>query len=443
VELVTIGLNKIFDMTRLEKLNKIQSDAVEAAINFGDTSTINACVGSGKTFMAFKYIYKLREMGKIWGDSQDILIWFLAETTTREATLYEEAEKFKNIYGLDLLNDFTVEFYCYQAKPECSEPIDVIIADEIHNALTPIYKDVFFNNSYHYLLGLSGTLPLELVVNKEEEDVTKQYTKGHLLDQIAPVSFEYPLTQGIIDGVISPFETTIVNHVLDTTSKVVTDKKKGVEYKTTEQSYYSKRHSVMMTRIPRNDGRYWWKQNQIRQMCALLWNTPSKALPAKILIDKLEGKTIIFAPQLKILRSITDNVVSGENTDKQNQELIDKFNSGEIKVIASAQKLKQGITLEGVTNCIILSYYKKSWHVIQQIGRIVRFVEDKLGQVYIFRTLGTLEVKWFDNMNKIRDSRGKIKEEINLNIKDQIYTTNLLAEHGENYEAEKLKTELI
>ena len=402
-----------FTLSRIEKLNFIQDSAVESCLH-SNRNTLCLATGVGKTITAFKYLYELRKAGKL----QDELVWFMAETTTRERTLIEESTAYEQIFGTNPLKDFNLKFHCYQAKP-VGAPY-VIIADEIHESLTPKYQEVYENNA-SYVLGLSATIPRNLRVHRDDE--TNELTKGELLASIAPMSFYYPLSSAISDGILSPYHTTVIEHGLDEVNQTIANKTKTKQWMSTEAKYFSYRNMVMGN--PRMTQFY--KQHCARQMCRMLWNLPSKADVIKALLPTLTGKTIIFGVELSLLESITDNVVrgGGKAQESKNTKLIDDFNAGRISVIAAAKKLKQGITLEGVTNCIIVSYYKESWHAVQQLGRIVRFVPGKQANLYIMRTARTYETKWFDNLNKIKDEKGNVVETIDLNIVDHILSQNI------------------
>lgn len=329
---------------------------------------------------------------------------------------------------------------CYQAKP-VGEP-KVIIADECHLCLTKEYSKAF-DNPHDYCLGLSATIPYSLPVDSTDES-DKPETKGELLGRTAPVCVNYPLDQAIEDGILSPFETVVIDHLMDSKTKNLVEGSAKKTWMSTEQQYYDYRMKCM-----RNPGlNRFYKANKIREASKLLWNLPSKRDPALGLMEQLEGKTIIFSNELNMLQMLLpDNqIVAGgkgplvskinskgkkvnsrqTKSVSENNAIIDSFNKGDIQFIGSAKKLKQGITLEGVENCIIMSYYKEFYHVLQSLGRVVRFVPGKVATLYIFRTLNSFEEKWFSQINLQKDSKGKVIKEYDLNIKEVIYSKNLI-----------------
>lgn len=412
---------------RLEKLEWLQEQCVEMA-TVCRKSTVCIATGCGKTFVSFKFLYRLLEIGEITREDE---IWYLAETNTRERTLREESNKFNEIYGEHPMIDLNIKFMCYQAKP-VGEP-KVIIADEIHLALSPEYSKVF-DNPHEFCLGLTATVPYSLPIDSTDESDQPE-TKGELLSRVAPVCINYPLDQAIGDGILSPFETVVIDHLLDSKTKNLVEGGAKKTWMSTEQQYYDYRMKCM-----RNPGlNKFYKANKIREASKLLWNLPSKRDPALRLMEKLEGQTIIFSTEVNMLQMLLpdDQIVAGgkgplvkgkrqTKSKRENDAIINSFNRGDIQFIGSAKKLKQGITLEGVENCIIMAYYKEFYHVLQSLGRIVRFVPGKVATLYIFRTLNTFEEKWFKQISIQKDSKGKIIKEYDLNIQEIIYSKNLL-----------------
>ncbi len=402
-------------LDRVEKVNLIQAAAVDAllAVNHG---TVVAATGIGKTFIFFKYLYKRRARKEIDSESE---IWFMAETDIREKTLQDEANLFEQYYkGFNPLKDFNIVFKCYQSLP-VGNPV-ILACDEVHNSLSEKYQQVYDNNRT-YTVCFSATIPRNLKIYRDDPEST--LTKGELIDKVAPIVFVYNLDSAIADGVLAPFQTTVVLHTLNSIDKDIEAVVKGKIVKQTESTYYNYRKSVMIN----YNMNPFYKKKCGMEMSRLLWRLPSKVDIIKKLIKTLDGKTIIFGVELELLEQITPNIVKGGKglQEKVNLQLVDYFNSGKIKVIGSAKKLKQGITLEGVTNCILVSYYSESWHTIQQLGRVVRFKPDKLANLYIIKTLETLEDKWFNDMQVVKDEAGNKISNINLNIVKTMFGTDI------------------
>ena len=128
-----------------------------------------------------------------------------------------------------------------------------------------------------------------------------------------------------------------------------------------------------------------------------LWGLPSKVKITTDLLSKDIGKTIVFGNDLTMLTKVTPHVLSSRKSAKTNEDMRKKFDSGEIQVIGSFKKLKQGATLgDDLDCCIIMSYYSLPGDFIQRIGRLRD--NGTIGKVYIIRTLGTQEESWVETM---------------------------------------------
>ncbi|HMT01822.1 MAG TPA: helicase-related protein [Burkholderiales bacterium] len=388
------------ELSRIEKLELVQRQAYNAWLNSKGVGTINVATGVGKTIIAFKCLYYALKKSWIVQGSK---VTFYAETEVREQTLKDEAKKFKEIYGLDVYKDFNITFVCYQANKPIED--DVKILDEIH-FIGEIYAKQF-ENCNSYIIGLTATTSESTVVNS-----VTFLTKEEIINSIAPVCFRYPIDEAIRDGILSPYQTSFIYHKLDETSPYLT-LSKGSRNFVTEKAYYGQKN---FNKNNMRNAEYIRRKSGM-EMAKLLWGLKSKVEVVKNHLRTISGKTVIFGVELAILKQITPNVVSGENTKEENQKLIDDFNSGVIDTIASAKMLKQGITLEGVENCVLVSYYSTSTDFIQRLGRIVRFVPNKLANLYIVVTQDTLEANWVSKMILVKDGSGAVTHSIDLNLK--------------------------
>ena len=422
---------------RIKKLNEIQAEALEALENRKFKGTVSLCPGGGKTITSFKALYRMQELGLVdFGAS----VIFLAETNVREKTVWEdEAPKYKKLYNKDVLSDFNFTFHCYQSKPNELYndfiDVDVVIADEPQDAATAEYHPVITKNKCKYVIGLTGAVSLEsnvfpgkipegmlnTVAQSDEatsnKKVTDFVTKGQLFDMFLSFVYTYTTAQAIEDGVISRFKTFEIEHKLDSTNRTIQTWK---SYKTlgTELDYYSKRNA---TRTDFRAATY-RKLAVSREMVRFLYTLPSKTDVIKAILHRLgDQKTLIFGVQKEPLKLITDNVVESHNFN----ELIDKFNSGEINVIASSKMLKQGITLDGVQNIIFHSYDSK-WHNMEQKRARIRWLEGDFAKLFFIVTTGTFEEKWYRNLRHQKDSTGQIIQVHDLNVVSKVSSETLV-----------------
>jgi len=118
------------------------------------------------------------------------------------------------------------------------------------------------------------------------------------------------------------------------------------------------------------------------------------------LISQLKGKTIVFGNSIDTLNQITKNTISSKNSEIKNALIRQQFADNKINIIGSFKMLKQGANLPHLDNTVIHSYYSKELDFIQMLGR--QRNSEFTGNVFILRTAGTVETKWYSKaMEKI------------------------------------------
>ena len=263
---------------------------------------------------------------------------------------------------------------------------------EIHDSLTPSYSEFYRNNTYNAIIGLSATIDRKTKYKEEG------YTKGDLLDQIAPVCFTYNLDQSQAENVSRTLNIYVIYHKLDDKDKVIvsgSEKKRFYQTEYAAYTYWDKEHKKSWY-IDNED----LKNLKIRitsmKRSNILYNLKSKVKIVKELLNKIKGQTILFGNSLDSLLQITPNVVSSRNDKDVNNYIKDSFNRGLIKVIGSFKKLKQGTNLVNLDNCVIMSYFGVEKDLIQRLGRLRN--NGQIGNVFIIVTQGTQEEVWFNKM---------------------------------------------
>lgn len=371
-----------------ELKDKIQKEALNKWLENEKKGVVILPTGVGKTILALHALYSMVK--------SDTTHLFLAETTERKKDLLNDIKLYNKLFNVDVTNDYNLKFYCYQTAYRWKDKeFGLVIADECHDSLSPKYSEFYFNNKYQAFIGLSATIDKK---TKYEEN-GNVYTKGDILNKIAPIVFKYSINDAQKDNVSRKLNIYIINHQLneiDKTVKAGSLKKSFLQTEKASYDYWDKEHK-----------RSWFLEDQelkslkIRitshKRSNLLFNLPSKIDVVKQLINTINGKTIIFGNSLDALLKITPNVVSSKNDEKKNDFIRYNFDNDKINVIASFKKLKQGANLDKVDNCIIHSYYGVEKDIIQRVGRL-RQNGDKVGNVFIILTTGTQEEVWFSKM---------------------------------------------
>lgn len=269
---------------------------------------------------------------------------------------------------------------------------------EYHFAMTPVYSAFFRNNKYERLVGLSATLKDNV---KYEVEDGEDYSKRDLINEICPVVYTYDINESHTDGTSREKKIFIVNHRLDTRDKTVEGGTKAKPFMQTEQAAYDYWDNQFKRALFLPDGEK--KTHRIRitaqKRSKILYDAKSKDYIVNKLLGAFKSKTIVFGNSLDALIRIVPTI-SSRNVDKKNDKIRKDFEEGDLKAIGSFKKLEQGANLKGLDNVIMHSYYGKSRPVIQRLGRIRVDPKKKYGFIFIIRTLGTQEMKWFDKMTE-------------------------------------------
>lgn len=375
------------------KKEEIQKKAVKSCIDSISNGYLRAtcelATGSGKTFISFWLIHYLKPKN----------VLFLAETQLRWKNILEDAEKFKQYYNIDISEDRLLEFACYQSAYKWNGlTFDMVIADEIHDSLTPKYFQFYQNNHYNHLLGLSATIDN----NRSYVNNNVEYGKLDMLNEIAPIAFTYSLRESIENKTSRKLNIIVIKHHLDTTTKNIPIKYKDkstqqekVFFKT-EYDYYDYYNKQFYRVLYQKDKNEFLIRLFMNRRNSILYKAPSKMLIVKKLMMHLE-RVLIFGNDIDSISALVPTV-SSRNKPATNNDIIDKFCKNELNVIGSFKMLKQGVNLKNLNNIIMHSYYGVPKDSIQRIGRLRASNSD--GFVFILLTAGTQEEVWFNNMTE-------------------------------------------
>jgi superfamily II DNA or RNA helicase len=328
---------------------------------------------------------------------------FLAETVGRKDDLIKDIKKFNQIFNCDVTNDYRLKFHCYQSAYRWEDKkFGLVIADEIQDSLSPSYYKFYENNTYDALIGLSAT------IDKSTEYLIggQVITKGDMLNNIAPTCYTYSVDQGQKEGTARELKIYVIKHQLESEIKTVKAGNKKKPFLQTEKAayeYWSKLQKAAWF-IADEEDRNLRIRITSQKRSNLLYNLDSKVKVVKELLIHLHTKTILFGNSLNSLLQITPNVISSRNSDKKNNQIRANFDSDKISLIGSFKKLKQGANLNGLDNCIMMSYYSTDKDFIQRIGRLRD--NGTVGHIFILVTEQTQEEIWFSKMiESVNNSR--------------------------------------
>ena len=392
-----------------EQKSKIQDEALNAWLKAGKYGTTEIITGLGKTFLSLKALYTMPLDRKVKH-------LFLAEQKDRLRDFISDVTKFNKIYNCNVLQDYDIEFQCYQTvRNWTNKKFGLVIADEIPDSISPMNYKFYVNNKADAILGLTAMFNGSIFYAVNEDSALSEIftggvvSKEQMLGKFAPVCYKYNVNQGQNEGTSRKLNIFIVEDNLNNKDKLVKAGNTKHPFLQTEASAY-KYVDILFNKAKNSeytdesiDFYDWSEKREIELMrlsskrANLIYNLPTKIFTVNKILDATKEKTIIFGNSIKTLKSITANVVSSKNTDKENDSIRSMFDNNTIRTIASFKKLVQGANLEKAGVCIIMSYYSSEIGFIQKIGRL-RQDEDKDGNVFILHTLETQETVWLNKM---------------------------------------------
>ena len=356
--------------------NSIHKDALQKWYEAEGIGTAEVITGNGKTFIAMHALCMIPP-------NSTVLIAY--ERNNRDQSFMVEGQKYKEIFGTNPLEDLghDITFECYQSYKRLEgNTYDLIIADEIHDSLTPQYGKLYIQTKFTHILGLSATIDTSTTYRTSDG---YEFTKGDLINKVAPVIYSYmKFNRDII--IYKVKHEADAKYDVDIKGKKYNEES-AIEYYKSKLKYYGmRRNSFMINKI-------------MAEYSKILYDLRSKiGLAKKILKDVTKGQVIVFGNNISFIQKIVPYVVSYRSGKYQNQQLIERFRKGHIEQIGSFHKLKQGENLGYVDAIIITSYFSKSKDLIQRIGRGTRGGEFGPLKVIIFCTEGTREEGWFNKM---------------------------------------------
>ena len=85
---------------------------------------------------------------------------------------------------------------------------------------------------------------------------------------------------------------------------------------------------------------------------------------------------------------------------KQKEEALSSFRNKKVNVLCSTKALNQGFDVPDADYGIISGLTSKSLTMIQRVGRLLRFQEEKVGKIVVLYIKDTQEEKWLKSAVK-------------------------------------------
>jgi superfamily II DNA or RNA helicase len=335
-------------------------------------------------------------------DNCNILILTPTETIRDRAW----KEEFKKWGHMDIFNS-CVECVCIQtAYKYVGQHYDLVIADEIHNYISPEYFNFFSSNKYDKILGLSAYIdPVKVL----------------LLNTIAPICDRINTKEASELGLISEFKLCNVPLTLSNDEKKSYDSANGNFNRLF--SFFEKDLKLMYACMNKNTyinflarkGLELDDENKtfpfqcnaaMAKRKKILYNSSSKLQAVEHICKQYpEKKTIIFSQTIdfadKVTKALKDTCVSFHSKlgKKARTANLDKLIDNRTKVtrISTAKALNEGMNVPDISMAIIASGTSKTKDLIQRIGRTVRWEEGKQALIFRLYIENSQEEKWMSS----------------------------------------------
>lgn len=373
----------------VSKINKIRDTEQKSALNKwagqGFIGSVIAGTGFGKSrvgVLAVQYALK---------DGGNALI--LVPTVQLQDQFIEEFDK----WGVSHEN---VEVMCYQSAYKLkNKHYSIVVCDEIHLGLSPEYRKFFENNKFNMLLCMTATLPEEL-----------EYRE--LLDKIAPTAYKITLDKCVKLGIVSPYEITCVPVKLTDEEaeeyKKINNKFIYWKYQLGNFDAFNEAKRILASKsatgVQMQAAVQFYRLIRARkQIVDFADNKINKF--QQIYAANTDKKILVFGGANDFTDKLCDSIPGGmayhsKKTKKQKELALESFKNDDINVLFSTKALNQGFDVPNANMGILCGITSKSLSMIQRVGRLIRFQEDKIGKIVIIYVADSQEEKWLKKATK-------------------------------------------
>tara|TARA_R100001126_G_scaffold100359_2_gene77932 strand:+ start:829 stop:2001 length:1173 start_codon:yes stop_codon:yes gene_type:complete len=381
----------------IETKSKEQSNALNAWHTAGYRGSIIAGTGFGKSRCGVLAVaYALKEGGRAL---------VLVPTVQLQEQFKGEFTKWGHVSLLT-----RVEIMCYQSAHKLEgEHYDIVVCDEVHLGLSPVYRQFFERNTYDKIMCMTATLP--------EEDEYRQ-----LLKQLAPTVYTISIDECVSKGLVAPYDIYCIPVELTEIERAAYKKANNlfVQCKYRLGGFDAFNEANRILRGGQGDkGAAAQFFNAIRQRKAVVQHAENKLHMASHIGDHhQDDKILTFSGTnefTNLMAQALDGYVYHSGLSKKKREYtLELFNESESAVLCSTKALNQGFDVPDVGIGIIAGLESKALPMIQRVGRLIRFKEGKRGRVYILYVKDSQEEKWMNQATKTLHNVKRVDSLTNL-----------------------------
>ena len=387
------------DSITMTKINAIRDREQRLALNKWSTSgfrgSVIAGTGFGKSRLAIlaceHFIYKKKQL---LNEEANVII--LVPTVQLQDQFVDEFHKWELEDCLD-----NIEILCYQSAYKLKDnKYDLVVCDEIHLGLSTEYRKFFSNNKYNNLLCMTATEP------EEPEYKVK-------LRQLAPIVYKITLDECVKLGIVSPY--SIYCKPIELTDEEKKDYKKinnqfvYYKYKLGQFDAFNEAKRIIGDKNATGQEKASAAQfyRSIRERKKIVDFAANKVTEfQKLVLKNLDKRILVFSGANDFTNKLCDSIsplgvaYHSNKTKKQRENALEAFKSGDKNVLCSTKALNQGLDVPNANMGVICGLTSKSLSMIQRVGRLIRFQEGKVGDIYILYVKESQEEKWLKSAVK-------------------------------------------
>ena len=348
----------------------VQQRAKKAWVDTGCNGVVAMATGTGKSKIFVDLVMAIAKVDK---DSKFVIV--VPTQKLRDKNWKEEFEK----WGALELWDSRVIKTCYASLKKISgEKLALVGLDECHR-LTDRQKVFFDQNTVLRCIGLTATMP--------EDASFASMEKRRVFREVGlRVIFIYDILSAIKEGVVAPFEITLITMKLDNT-KIQRLGYKGLTRTTEKQFYEDMENKILLSLLHTNKD----TTNLRNARAMFLKNVPSKKYVGRSLVRRLKGRFLVFCSSKEQSEFATDGKVYHSSSG---DKFFNAFVNGELDILGAVEGLNEGHSLPDMDGILILHMTTKERDFLQRLGRAIRYRDNFVAQIYILSIEGTKDIEW-------------------------------------------------
>ena len=318
------------------------------------------------------------------------------------------AEEFKKWGHTALLT--RVEIVCYASAHKLNDNhYEIVVCDEVHLGLSPVYRKFFERNTYDKILCMTATLPEEI-----------EYKA--LLHKLAPTVYTITIDECVAKGLVAPYDIYCVPVQLTEIERQAYKKANNLfvqcKYRLGGFDAFNEANRILSGGVG-DKGAAAQFFNSIRQRKAVVQHAENKLSLAKQIAEHHSGQKILTFSGTNEFTNMMAEELGGTayhsgKTKKKREQILEDFKVTDGAILCSTKALNQGFDVPDVGVGIIAGLESKSLPMIQRVGRLIRFQKGKRGRVYILCVAHSQEEKWMNQATKTLHNVQRVESLTNL-----------------------------